>query len=443
MTMEAPSTGKPGCGGSLGGCGGEAGCSCIAGRGCDSGGSCGDGGGCGGSCGGGGTISMSAVSDSHSSGFPGDEVVNMAPHVAESHNELVPSRGPAPFGPSGEGPGNELDCCYDWIDAKWYCGFELSPGVIVDLVTGETHECSDSSGGRGFGPSSCIVPGDYDIKDSDCKLSILRSVDDGWKCTIYYEVKCPTSPGIAVRDSCCSQVNQFCVKGGLGPDWDVALDYYFEARAYHSAANFHFTANWMTFGGRGGAWPRCDMEYFEVMQPGSNANLLGHKPGGYPNWVWDKWNDFSSFGSLPMVNADWYRSQKCPDFDTFTYSDQPMYKLSLANLFMGVKLLIMARVKSGCDNRGKTKCCALLKVDFSTETTQVIGPLCSNLCSELPHLALTRYEVGTGWRAVVDVEETFYNWGVKTNAMPWQLAMPTVLLNPGQPPGGEVMRCAT
>ncbi len=262
-----------------------------------------------------------------------------------------------------------------------------------------------------------------------------------------YHVQEPACPG-----GCCCCVRRVCFAGGFGSDYDAGergKGTLYDAvqsnasRGYHAASVWHIVVEWATKGAAGAALPRCNLQYYEAMQPG-NEELLKHDPMGYgAAWGYDRWNPFHGTHALASDLADWYDKQRCPEEGAWHYSDFPAYGPKAAILLKGAKLLVFARVESGCPEC--PTCCMLIMLDYATEATAVLGPVCgAAVCSTEPALDFTA--MGSGAK-VVDVAATFASFGRRLNAMqvyrgaanakPWKLVVPVTDLNSTPPGGGD------
>lgn len=97
----------------------------------------------GGLAGGGHSVSFDKRGDLRSWPSPSPTRSELAGRVMSERPEPAEQSRPSASDPLPDPPPDSLDCCYDWLTGRWYCGVDLGNGRIRDPATGNVHRCEE------------------------------------------------------------------------------------------------------------------------------------------------------------------------------------------------------------------------------------------------------------------------------------------------------------
>lgn len=254
-----------------------------------------------------------------------------------------------------------------------------------------------------------------------CELVVTDADQDNrGTCHVLYEIRCEgRSPSYAeAAGECCCQVDELCVVGGLGPD----AEFFFTPVGFVPRSLFHFAISFRMKGTQGEVRhgeDNCLIEYYETLDPGSPAQLR-FPPGGYTDLVFEGWQYFSLIGDHQDAFQE---KQTCPNPTRWhTFSDKPGYVpgtragITSANSRLLSWFTVRSAPHGDC---ARSKCCALVTVDFATSITHVLGPTCGTLCEKPPDHKKRPMLPLAG--LVTDGVRTFMAFASVSGLQPWQL----------------------
>lgn len=235
---------------------------------------------------------------------------------------------------------------------------------------------------------------------------------------------------------CCCTIDQFCVSSLTRPGEGLGLTNPGARR--QSKQKFEIEWHMKGTGDKAGPFKECDWTYWEVFEP-INAAAMKLTPPGFPNGLPTRRFDmFQESGpGMEDSNTLWRRKQDCDANkgarEWEYYTDTPGYTVGQPGSVMaGGKLLSFFVAHGRCDK--PVTCCALVRVWYDTQldlsnrwlgTTEVIGPLCGDVCEKRPAVTdkVAPFPAAGGGHPsrIVDADATFAAYAALTGESPWRL----------------------